>query len=33
VVTSEFLLPGCVNYVDGHCLMLALVSEYGELNS
>jgi len=30
-VTREFLLPGCVNYVDGHCLMLAQVSEYGEL--
>lgn len=25
------LLPGCMNYLDGHCLMLAKVTEYGEL--
>ena len=30
-ITREFLLPGCMNYLDGHCLMLARVSEYGEL--
>ena len=30
-ITREFLLPGCVNYVDGHCLLLAKVTEYGEL--
>lgn len=31
-ITREFLLPGCINYVDGHCLLLARVSEYGELH-
>lgn len=27
----KFLMPGCMNYTDGHCLLLAHVSEYGEL--
>jgi hypothetical protein len=27
----QFLIPGIVNYIDGHCLLLAHVSEYGEL--
>jgi hypothetical protein len=26
------LLPGCMNYLDGHCLVLAKVTEYGELH-
>ncbi|HEX72655.1 MAG TPA: hypothetical protein ENN65_05025, partial [Candidatus Hydrogenedentes bacterium] len=26
------LMPGCINYIDGHCLLLAHVSEYGELH-
>lgn len=30
-LTREFLLPGTINYIDGHCLILASVSEYGEL--
>lgn len=30
-ISREFLLPGCMNYVDGHCLILAQVTEYGEL--
>jgi hypothetical protein len=25
------LMPGCINYLDGHCLVLAKVTEYGEL--
>ena len=31
-ITRESLLPGCINYVDGHCLLLGKVSEYGELH-
>lgn len=31
-INRRYLLPGCVNYVDGHCLLLARVSEYGELH-
>jgi hypothetical protein len=31
-IDRRYLLPGCVNYVDGHCLLLARVSEYGELH-
>lgn len=31
-ISREFLLPGCMNYIDGHCLMVARVSEYGELH-
>jgi hypothetical protein len=27
----EYLLPGTINYIDGHCLILASVSPYGEL--
>jgi hypothetical protein len=30
-LSRSFLLPGCMNYLDGHCLMLAKVTEYGEL--
>jgi hypothetical protein len=31
-IRRQYLLPGCINYVDGHCLLLARVSEYGELH-
>lgn len=31
-LNREYLIPGCMNYVDGHCLLLARVSEYGELH-
>jgi hypothetical protein len=31
-LNREYLLPGCINYVDGHCLLLAHISEYGELH-
>lgn len=31
-INREYLLPGCINYVDGHCLLLAHISEYGELH-
>ena len=31
-INRQFLLPGCINYLDGHCLLLAYVSEYGELH-
>ncbi|MFA7692572.1 MAG: hypothetical protein WCX86_06700 [Candidatus Hydrogenedentales bacterium] len=27
----QYLMPGCMNYLDGHCLVLAKVTEYGEL--
>lgn len=30
-VNRKYLLPGCINYVDGHSLILAKVDEYGEL--
>ncbi len=30
-LNREYLMPGCINYVDGHCLVLAKVTEYGEL--
>jgi len=30
-INREHLIPGCINYVDGHCLLLAKVTEYGEL--
>lgn len=30
-ISHETLIPGCMNYVDGHCLILAKVTEYGEL--
>lgn len=30
-IDPQYLLPGCVNYVDGHCLLLADVTPYGEL--
>lgn len=30
-LNREHLMPGCMNYVDGHCLVLAKVTEYGEL--
>lgn len=31
-INRRYLLPGCINYVDGHCLVLARVSDYGELH-
>jgi hypothetical protein len=31
-INRQYLMPGCINYVDGHCLVLARVSEYGELH-
>jgi hypothetical protein len=31
-ITREFLMPGCINYTDGHCLFLARVDKYGELH-
>jgi len=30
-LTRQYLMPGCLNYLDGHCLVLAKVTEYGEL--
>lgn len=30
-IHRDFLMPGCPNYLDGHCLLLAKVTEYGEL--
>lgn len=30
-LNRRYLLPGTVNYIDGHCLLLATVSEYGEM--
>ncbi len=30
-LNRQFLMPGCPNYLDGHCLLLAKVTEYGEL--
>ena len=30
-INRQYLMPGCINYVDGHCLVLARVSAYGEL--
>lgn len=30
-LNRQYLLPGCINYIDGHVLLLARVSEYGEL--
>ena len=30
-LNREYLMPGCINYIDGHCLLLARVTEYGEL--
>lgn len=31
-IAPEYLMPGCVNYIDGHCLLLARVDPYGELH-
>ncbi|HRK35672.1 MAG TPA: hypothetical protein PLJ47_13840 [Candidatus Hydrogenedentes bacterium] len=31
-INREFLLPGAMNYTDGHCLLLAQVDKYGELH-
>ena len=31
-LTRDHLMPGCLSYVDGHCLLLGKVSEYGELH-
>ncbi|MFO7976459.1 MAG: hypothetical protein R6V12_17705, partial [Candidatus Hydrogenedentota bacterium] len=31
-LNRKYLLPGCINYVDGHCLLLGHISEYGELH-
>jgi len=30
-IDPKYLMPGCVNYVDGHCLILAKVTPYGDL--
>lgn len=30
-MNKTHLLPGAINYIDGHCLVLAKVTEYGEL--
>ncbi|MBI5091630.1 MAG: hypothetical protein HZB26_04205 [Candidatus Hydrogenedentes bacterium] len=30
-INRTYLTPGCINYVDGHCLLLSRVTEYGEL--
>jgi len=30
-INRQYLMPGCVNYTDGHCLLLAKCTEYGEL--
>lgn len=30
-LNREYLMPGCINYVDGHCMILARITEYGEL--
>ncbi len=30
-IDPDHLLPGCVNYIDGHCLLLGKVTPYGEL--
>lgn len=30
-IDPKYLLPGCINYVDGHCLILAKVTPYGDL--
>lgn len=30
-ISKDFLMPGCLNYLDGHCLVLAKVDKYGEL--
>lgn len=30
-IDPKYLLPGCIMYVDGHCLLLADITEYGEL--
>ncbi len=30
-ITREALLPGCVGYVNGHALLVAKVTEYGEI--
>ncbi len=31
-IDKKYLIPGCVNYVDGHSLLLARVDKYGELH-
>ena len=30
-LNRKYLLPGCISYLDGHCLLLSKVTEYGEL--
>jgi hypothetical protein len=30
-INREFLMPGSINYTDGHCLILGEVDKYGEL--
>ena len=30
-IDPRYLLPGCMNYTDGHSLVLAKISDYGEL--
>jgi len=31
-IDPRYLLPGCMNYTDGHSLVLAKVSDYGEIH-
>lgn len=31
-INRQYLLPGTMNYTDGHCLLLAQVDKYGELH-
>ncbi|MCC6152660.1 MAG: hypothetical protein IT367_02820 [Candidatus Hydrogenedentes bacterium] len=31
-IDKQFLIPGTMNYTDGHCLLLAQVDKYGELH-
>lgn len=30
-IDPKYLMPGCINYTDGHCLLLADIDKYGEL--
>ncbi|MEX2015446.1 MAG: hypothetical protein WD873_02335, partial [Candidatus Hydrogenedentales bacterium] len=30
-INKQYLMPGCANYLDGHSLLLAKVTQYGEL--
>jgi hypothetical protein len=31
-INPDYMLPGCINYIDGHCLTLAKVDDYGEMH-